>query len=599
MKRCFTLLAIVLFFSMLQFKVAFSQKGNLPVFLTQLNVPEFFTEEIAVTGELQNTGNTTVYSMTLNFQADNQSLVAQDISGIVIKPGEFYKFEFSQKLKLAVGSYNLKVWASKINGNDIDVNLPGLVIEQRIGVPSKTIQRRPLFEEFTSSTCGPCASFNSSFFNSFTSTHANEITLVKYQMNWPGTGDPYYTAEGGVRRNYYGVNTVPQLRVDGASVSTSSSAVNNALTQQLGTSSFVNVEGFHKLNGTTIEVVANFEPYMDYTGIRGHIVVFENETRDNTGGNGETSFKHVMMKMVPNAQGTNLNLTNGQLYQIHQTIDLQGTHIEDFGDLGVAIFLQNSTSKNVLQSNYSEEMNVDYLTVHVTKTGDGPSNLPSGTLYFQSGDTVHLSASSNEEWEFVKWIVDGQEITDTVYDFALNANAEVEAIYNEIVQVYSVQVSVVGEGSIDPVPGTYTYDEGSQVTFTATPSVENWVFQKWTVNGVNNTNNPLIKNVNNNLEIVCYFQNVEAIPQIQGNVEMSVFPNPSNGLLTASFENAYQKTQFRIINSQGQLVRESVIDAANTGAEITFDLNNLPNGFYFLQVNTDDKSGVYKISLNK
>lgn len=599
MKRSFTLLAIVLLFSMLQFKVAFSQKGNLPVFLTQLSVPEFFTEEIAVTGELQNTGNTTVYSMTLNFQADNQSLVAQDISGIVIKPGEFYKFEFSQKLKLAVGSYNLKVWASKINGNDVDVSLPGLVIEQRIGVPSKTIQRRPLFEEFTSSTCGPCASFNSSFFNNFASTHADEITLVKYQMNWPGSGDPYYTAEGGVRRSYYGVQAVPELYVDGAEVSASSSAVNNALNQQLGTSSFVNVEGFHKLNGTTIEVVANFEPFMDYTGIRGHIVVFENETRDNTGSNGETSFKHVMMKMVPNAQGTNLNLTNGQLYQIHQTIDLQGTHIEDFSDLGVAIFLQNSTSKNVLQSNYSEEMNVDYLTVHVTKTGDGPSSLPSGTLYFQLGDTVHLSASSNEEWEFVKWIVDGQEITDTVYDFALNANAEVEAIYNEIVQVYSVQVSVVGEGSIDPVPGTYTYDEGSQVTFTATPSVENWVFQKWTVNGVNNTNNPLIKNVNNNLEIVCYFQNVEAIPQIQGNVEMSVFPNPSNGLLTASFENAYKKTQFRIINAQGQLVRESVIDAANTGAEITFDLNNLPNGIYFLQVNTDDKSGVYKISLNK
>ncbi|NLF41943.1 MAG: hypothetical protein GX587_04550, partial [Bacteroidales bacterium] len=126
MKRSFTLLAFVLLFSMLQFKVAFSQKGNLPVFLTQLSVPEFFTEEIAVSGELQNTGNATVYSMTLNFQADNQSLVAQDFDGIVIKPGEFYKFEFSSKLKLAVGSYNLKVWASKINGAEVDLSLPGL-----------------------------------------------------------------------------------------------------------------------------------------------------------------------------------------------------------------------------------------------------------------------------------------------------------------------------------------------------------------------------------------------------------------------------------------------------------------------------------------
>jgi len=599
MKRSFTLLAIVLLFSMLQFKVAFSQKGSLPLFLTQLSVPEFFTEEISVTGELQNTGNATVYSMSLNFQADNQSLVSQDFDGISIKPGEYYRFEFSQKLKLAVGSYNLKVWASKINGADVDENLPGLVIEQRIGVPSKTIQRRPLFEEFTSSTCGPCASFNSSFFNNFSATHANEITLVKYQMNWPGSGDPYYTAEGGARRSYYGVQAVPQLFVDGAGVQTSSTAVNNALTQQLGTSSFVNVEGFHKLNGSTIEVVANFEPYMDYTGIRGHIIVFENETRNNTGSNGETSFKHVMMKMIPNAQGSSTTLKNGQLFQIHQTIDLQGTHIEDFGDLGVAIFLQNFTSKNILQSNYSEESELDFYTVTVTKTGEGPANLPAGTLYFQAGDTVHLSASSDTDWEFVKWIVDGQEITETDYEFVINANAEVEAVYNEILQMYSVQVSLVGEGSIDPVPGTHSFVEGTQVTFTATPSVENWVFQKWTVNGVNNTNNPLVKIITGDAEIVCHFQNVEAIPEIQGNVEMSVFPNPSNGFLTASFENAYKKTQIRIINAQGQLVRESVINAANNGTEITFDLNNLPNGIYFLQVNTDDKSGVYKISLNK
>ncbi|MEZ5197672.1 MAG: hypothetical protein R2764_15170 [Bacteroidales bacterium] len=33
------------------------------------------------------------------------------------------------------------------------------------------------------------------------------MTLVKYQMNWPGVGDPYYT-EGGAERNYYGVSWV-------------------------------------------------------------------------------------------------------------------------------------------------------------------------------------------------------------------------------------------------------------------------------------------------------------------------------------------------------------------------------------------------------
>lgn len=34
-------------------------------------------------------------------------------------------------------------------------------------------------------------------------------------MSWPSTGDPYYTAEGGVRRTYYGVNSIPMMFVDG------------------------------------------------------------------------------------------------------------------------------------------------------------------------------------------------------------------------------------------------------------------------------------------------------------------------------------------------------------------------------------------------
>ena len=34
-------------------------------------------------------------------------------------------------------------------------------------------------------------------------------------MSWPGSGDPYYTQEGGDRRNYYSVNAVPDLVVDG------------------------------------------------------------------------------------------------------------------------------------------------------------------------------------------------------------------------------------------------------------------------------------------------------------------------------------------------------------------------------------------------
>jgi len=54
-------------------------------------------------------------------------------------------------------------------------------------------------------------------------------------MNWPGAGDPYYTAEGGVRRDFYGVNAVPDLYCNGGAVATTvpdvQAAYDQALTQ--------------------------------------------------------------------------------------------------------------------------------------------------------------------------------------------------------------------------------------------------------------------------------------------------------------------------------------------------------------------------------
>ena len=43
----------------------------------------------------------------------------------------------------------------------------------------------------------------------------DQYSMLKYQMSWPGSCDPYYTLEGGDRRNYYNVNAVPDVILDG------------------------------------------------------------------------------------------------------------------------------------------------------------------------------------------------------------------------------------------------------------------------------------------------------------------------------------------------------------------------------------------------
>ena len=37
-----------------------------------------------------------------------------------------------------------------------------------------------------------------------------EHNSIKYQMHYPGNGDPYFTYEGLDRYNFYGINSVPR-----------------------------------------------------------------------------------------------------------------------------------------------------------------------------------------------------------------------------------------------------------------------------------------------------------------------------------------------------------------------------------------------------
>jgi len=61
-----------------------------------------------------------------------------------------------------------------------------------------------------------------------------------------------------------------------------------------------------------------------------------------------------MMKMLPDAYGTNVDLNDREPISIHEQFDLANTFIEEFDDLGVLIFVQDE-SQYIFQSVYSTE----------------------------------------------------------------------------------------------------------------------------------------------------------------------------------------------------------------------------------------------------
>ena len=195
-------------------------------------------------------------------------------------------------------------------------------------------------------------------------------------MSWPGAGDPYYTDEGGDRRIYYGVNSVPNLVLDGNSWQGNSSALTTQLVDDaIATPSFINLSSNYSIGGQTIDFTVDIDPLADFSNLTLYAAIFEYITFNNYGTNGEIEFNYVMKKMVPGSSGYGIaSLQEGNQVTENFSYTFQGNYIlppdannpvnhttqhtvEDFNNLGVIVWIQDDNSKEILQSTTASLVN--------------------------------------------------------------------------------------------------------------------------------------------------------------------------------------------------------------------------------------------------
>ena len=322
---------------------------NLDLNLNSATLPDFIGSGNTQFGiNVMNMGSTTVTSVEASYQVEGFDLVTETFDVNIPSLGTS-TLTFNTTTSLAPGAYNVDYSITLVNGNEDDV-ADNNTLSKTVNVALATVDRIPMIEHFTSSTCGPCVSVNTQMLT-FSNNNAGRFTYTKYQMNWPGNGDPYYTEEGGVRRNYYSVSAVPYVLLDAVY----STPVNQTMfNQHAEMNGFFDIAGSFSVEGNTINVIVDIMPYVN-ANARVYITVNEKLTTGNVGGNGETQFRHVMMKMLPNAQGSNVDFVSGDLQHLEFTQDMSSTHVEEMSDLEVAVFIQNYGSKEVYNSHYAYE----------------------------------------------------------------------------------------------------------------------------------------------------------------------------------------------------------------------------------------------------
>ena len=305
----------------------------------------------SIGGSFVNNGTSPISTISLNWQVDSGAINTQSLTGISVAPGTSYDFVHSTPWNATLGTYSIKVWVSGTNGNDQD--LTNNEITRSVSVATNSTTRLPLYEKFSSATCPPCATFNTTYFSPFYTASHDNFAMISYQVNWPGDGDPYYTAEVGTRRAYYGVTAAPTLFVDSnEGTAFDSSVLQSNLTAALAKPAYFLLSASHALVGTALTVNVNTTPYL--TGsYKLYVAVVEKITTGNVASNGETQFKNVFMKMLPDANGTTISFVADTPVFTQLQANLTGLFIEDMNDLSIVVFVQNVASKAIMQATYA------------------------------------------------------------------------------------------------------------------------------------------------------------------------------------------------------------------------------------------------------
>lgn len=225
--------------------------------------------------------------------------------------------------------------------------------------------RKVLFEKWTSSTCGPCASQNPSW-HQWALQYWDSITTVAYHVGWPGAGnDPMYLhnpTQSYDRRYYYGVNAVPCAWVDGVlgtgacngcSYTNQEACLTAKFLQrrQVATPLAITVVDTRIAGGDSIKanitltLLSNLPAGNYYLRVMAieHMIKYETPP----GSNGETQFPDVFRRSFPTSQGTSIQTTAG-------TYNFEFRYKKDpvwnNNEIYTLAFVQNDVNKECINS---------------------------------------------------------------------------------------------------------------------------------------------------------------------------------------------------------------------------------------------------------
>lgn len=319
------------------------------------------------------------------------------------------------------GAYTLKATVSQPNGNT-DANPADNEKVQSVQA-ANDVPRRFLAEEFSSSTCPPCKTWNDNVYNAALAnynTPGNPV-VVKYQVPIPVAGDPSHNSDSQARLAHYGVNAAPTMLANGAPVDYSGvqtwadaqAAYQQAETDGGNEPAFVSVSGSASYDATIgggqadVSVSADVTSGLDLSqgNYALQIAVLQVNYDYNQASNGDFKYKHVMRKLLPNPSGTALTTSVGATTSVTESYTFDIGNVQGGSTSGnfnlwnnnveVVLIVEDRNNKKIMNANMAS---LNYVGIE-------ESNLVQANVFPNPADD-QLSIDLAEEQDLEVEIVD-------------------------------------------------------------------------------------------------------------------------------------------------------------------------------------------------
>ena len=403
---------------------------------------------------VKNLGCNKVQSFTASYEIEGYGKITETFN-TSLNSFDQAGFTFQAPTFLIPGSYNVEVNIIDVNG--ISENSTNNTMEKDFAIALGQAQRIPMIEHFSSSTCAPCVNVNQHMAD-FTANNPGKYTYTKYPVDFPGMGDPYANDDSKTRENYYVVNGVPDIYLDGRQTATMMTQA--TLDERYNTPAFADIRGSFTTSGKVITITADVTSYVNLSNARLFVSVNEKITTENASSNGEEEFRHIMMKMLDSAEGNTFAIAAGQTKSFEYTYNLFNSNVEQMSDLEVAMWIQDYDTKEVFNSHYLYEYTSHPYTV-------------SDIIAEQDGDemTIRWEAPQQAEPSGYHLYVNGELLLEKTNETSHSIAITEDLYIIEVVALYGEKTSVA---KIHKVNTDVDAPENLQVNALETSFKINW-----------------------------------------------------------------------------------------------------------------------------